>query len=106
MNEPAAPLTPSELVKRIPMFRWRVLANRYEIPFDQIASDQIALMFITANEIHRQASNGRDALERFEAMTMEELTAYIADAVPDAPAPGSDAALDAEDAAEAADKSV
>lgn len=68
------------LVRKIPALRWRTLANRYGVDFDTVDQDLILMLIIGANELHRNGEGkGRDALERFEGMPLEELVEYVAE---------------------------
>ncbi|MGD7734128.1 hypothetical protein ACQCX5_14390 [Propionibacteriaceae bacterium G57] len=67
----------AHLIKQIPALRWRMVQQRYGVDFENIDNDPIVGLIIAANEVHRQANNGRDAYETFEAMPLPDLAAYV-----------------------------
>lgn len=85
----AAGLTPEDFqaavqgaIKRITMLRWQNIGNRYGIgPRDVNDGRSFAMLIVVANEFNRPNARNRDQFERFEAMTLEELSAFITEAI-------------------------
>lgn len=72
-----------DLIGAIPMYRWRKIRRRFEVSMTELEGAEDVLMVIAANEKHR-ADNGieptekrGDDYDRFEAMTLEEITDFL-----------------------------
>lgn len=86
----------SDYARTMPTLQWCKVRLRYGFGYEAAGANIEGLFIAVANEIARREL-GRDQWDKFEAMPVDELVAYIEARLPLADALDAPAAADAED---------